>query len=836
MVFRHAPRSTFLKKGMDFLRKDYERNEFTIDLARYVGFWAHPLYYVIWTAILPQPYESPLLRFASAITFIPLFFFKHYPVSFRPWVNLYWYLWLTLTLPVIFTFLMLMNNFSGMWLVCETMMLLVFIIFIPNSFLMTFLLTTGMSIAYAGFVFSTGTHLVITTEIIEYLIPIPMAILLGLLFSYTTKRGAMAQEKNRVLQSLAGSIAHEMRNPLGQIRHCLNSIQKLLPPFHPERPAESIDKRSLDRVYHSVAHGQMAVKRGVQAVDMVLDEIREKPINPDSFTYLSAVRITRKALDEYGYDSENERRRVHLDTCETFTFRIDETLFIFVLFNLLKNAVYYFRNHADSEIRIRLKSGSPYNYLFFRDTGPGIAKEDLLHIFDSFHTSGKKGGTGLGLAYCKRVMKAFGGDIHCNSVKGKYTEFTLSFPAVDTKKLTDYTARVIANALPDFRGKRLLIVDDEHRYRMTVREHLLPLEVEIDEAANGREALARAAKNHYDLIIMDLNMPVMNGYETVDRLRRGEAGAEAGATPVIAYSAEPTYIAQTMSEKAEMQAFLAKPCSQAELVNALRAALYTESCGQSETAMLDGQRALLVDDSALNRDLLAMSLTDTGLQVAVAENGAEGWDMLQRKEFDLLITDIRMPEMDGLELTRLLRASAEKHLHRMPVIGLSGAAEEEEAAKAAGMDDFQLKTDSPDLLIASIRKLLASSSTVNPTAVTPSPMNPAASVASHGLSSADMENLFRTFLDEFRNTPAAMHKALAEHNIKELQEQAHRLKGSAALLGAESVRQAANALEQSCRLGQTGELEKQVESLLAALAELSKPSGQGIKDAPQIFG
>ena len=81
-----------------------------------------------------------------------------------------------------------------------------------------------------------------------------------------------------------------------------------------------------------------------------------------------------------------------------------------------------------------------------------------------------------------------------------------------------------------------------------------------------------------------------------------------------------------------------------------------------------------------------------------------------------------------------------------------------------------------------------------------------------------------------------MHKALAEHNIKELQEQAHRLKGSAALLGAESVRQAANALEQSCRLGQTGELEKQVESLLAALAELSKPGGQGIKDAPQIFG
>ena len=708
MVLRHASRFTFLKKWVDFLRKDYERNEFTIDLARYVGFWAHPLYYVIWTAILPQPYESPLLRFASAITFIPLFFFKHYPVSFRPWVNLYWYLWLTLTLPVIFTFLMLMNNFSGMWLVCETMMLLVFIIFVPNYFLMTFLLTTGMSIAYAGFVFSTGTHLVITTEIIEYLIPIPMAILLGLLFSYTTKRGAMAQEKNRLLQSLAGSIAHEMRNPLGQIRHCLNNVQKLLPSFHPERSAESINKGSLDRIYHSVAHGQMAVKRGAQAVDMVLDEIREKPINPDSFTYLSAVRIIRKALNEYGYDSENERRRVHLDTRETFTFRIDETLFIFVIFNLLKNALYYLGNHPESEIRIRLKKGTRYNYLFFHDTGPGIAKEDLPHIFESFHTKGKKGGTGLGLAYCKRVMKAFGGNITCDSVKGKYTEFTLSFPVADKNEVARYNADVIANALPDFQGKRLLIVDDEPSYRLKLKKYLLPLQVKIDEAANGSEALDHVANNHYDLIIMDLNMPLMNGYETVERMRRGEAGAEVGATPIIAHSIESAHIVQTRSEKAGMQALISKHCSQAELINALRGVLNTEKHKQFNSLPLDNFRVLLVDDSALSRTLLAMSLTDTGLQLSVAANGMEGWDMLQKEKFDLLITDIHMPEMNGIQLTRLLRTSNETNINQLPVIGLSGSAEEEQAAKAAGMDEFWLKTESPDILLSSIRKLLSS--------------------------------------------------------------------------------------------------------------------------------
>ena len=554
MAPRYAPECSPLKRWIEFLRKDYERNEFTIKIGRYVGLWAHPIYYLLWTVILPQPYESLTLRFASTISFIPILFFKHYPASFKPWLNLYWYLWLTFTLPVIFTFLMLMNNFSGMWLVCETMMLLVFIIFVPNYYMLVFLFTSGVLIAYAGFVFSTGTHLVITREIIEYMLPLPMAILLGVLFSYTTRKGAIEQ-RNKSLQSLAGSIAHEMRNPFGQIRNCLKSIQNMLPfsPSTKEKNTISLDKESVNRIIKSIAQGQNAIKRGVQAIDLVLGEIRENPINPKNFTYLSASQITRKALDEYGYDSDNERNRVRLDTRETFILHIDETLFLFVLFNLLKNAIYYFGGHPKSEIRIRFKKGTQHNYLFFRDTGPGIAKEDLPHIFDSFHTKGKQGGTGLGLAYCKRVMKAFGGNITCDSEKGKYTEFTLAFPVVSNNDLARYNNDVIANALPDFRGKRLLIVDDEPLYRMTLKKYLLPLEVALDEAANGFEAMVYAAENRYDLIIMDLNMPQMSGYETAERLRCGEAGAEAVTTPIIAHSAEPAYIAGTMSEKAGMQ-------------------------------------------------------------------------------------------------------------------------------------------------------------------------------------------------------------------------------------------------------------------------------------------
>jgi len=174
--------ATLFTDAREFLHREYERNQFTLDVGRYVGWWAHPLYYLIWTLILPQPYESAWLRFASSISFIPIFFYKDYPVRFWPWLMLYMYLWLTFALPVIFTFLMLMNDLSGMWLVCETMMFLAFALAIPNFFLMMSFLVVGIAIGYLGFVWTTGSHLVLTTDLIEYMLPIPMAILLVVLF------------------------------------------------------------------------------------------------------------------------------------------------------------------------------------------------------------------------------------------------------------------------------------------------------------------------------------------------------------------------------------------------------------------------------------------------------------------------------------------------------------------------------------------------------------------------------------------------------------------------------------------------------------------------------
>lgn len=826
MAAGYTSKPSLLKRCVEFLRKDYDRNEFTIGIARYVGFWCHPLYYLIWTAILPQPYESLGLRFSSSFMFIPLFFFKSYPVRFRPWLNLYWYLWLTLTLPVIFTYLMLMNNFSGMWLICETMMLLVFIIFIPNYYMLTIFLVGGIAAAYTGYVTVTGKHLVLTTEIITYLLPLPMAMLLGLLSGFTVKQGELAQERNRVLQSLAGTIAHEMRNPLGQIRNCLNGIHNLLPKRHRDTTGHPFNGSLLESLYERVAHGQMAVKRGVQVIDMVLGEIREKPINPESFTYLSASRILRNALEEYGYEKKDDRNRVHISRDDQFIFRINETLFVFVLFNLLKNAIYYFKTNPQSEITISLEKGEEYNCIRFHDTGPGIPVEALPRIFESYYTRGKSGGTGLGLAYCKRVLKAFGGDIRCESEEGKYTEFILSFPSISEEEFNEYLSRVVSLGLADFRGKRLLIADDDPLYRITLKKYLAPLDAETDEAANGHEAIELLRGFRYDLAIMDLNMPGMTGYETVERMRHGEAGPEAAITPVVAHSSEPAPAARSMSENAGMQAFIAKPCSQAELINTLRAALHTIPDGHPAQGAMAGKKVLVVDDSALNCDLIAMNLRDSGLEVSVSNDGAEALEILKGQYFDLLVSDIRMPGMDGLELTRKLRMNSDPRLRTLPIVGMSGSVEEEEAARKAGMSDFRIKTDGPGLLLSSIGRLLSSPGVevarIPLETQEPKPASISSTMASYGFSPAENEEFMQIFLEEFRDIPLAMQTALDKEDLAGLRALSHKLKGSAALIGIETIRKTSETLEMECAREEKENLKTLIAEVIAAFSAITE--------------
>jgi len=213
-------------------------------------------------------------------------------------------------------------------------------------------------------------------------------------------------DKVNQVKSLAFSIAHETRNPLAGIKGCCELMKDNL-----NQLIEYIDL-----IYNSS-------NQGLAMIDMILNNIRDGNIDKDNFTDLSICDTVKKAIRQYAYKNEDEKDLVSLDLNDDFIFKGDENMMIFVIFNLLKNSLYY-----KSKIEIRTTTKDDVNYLYFKDFGPGIEKDKLELIFESFFTSGKKEGTGLGLPFCKRIMTAFDGDIVCRSEIGKWTEFEMTFP------------------------------------------------------------------------------------------------------------------------------------------------------------------------------------------------------------------------------------------------------------------------------------------------------------------------------------------------------------------------------------------------------------------------
>jgi len=243
--------------------------------------------------------------------------------------------------------------------------------------------------------------------------------------AFHRKQSMLQQEfllgKMSGLQALAGSIAHEMRTPLTQLDFFASNVVIT-------GGMESVSQRVIDEDLSSQAEqAQRSIERSLQIIDITLSQVRNQKLDKLNFKYLSVQGVVNKALAEYVF-LPAERAGVYSNLRQDFEFNGDETQFIYVLFNLFKNALFYGQGRLDFKISLSSLVGERQNVLVFRDNGPGISDELQSQIFDDFFSINNEQGTGLGLAYCKRVMCAFGGDITCYSVLGEFTEFRLEFP------------------------------------------------------------------------------------------------------------------------------------------------------------------------------------------------------------------------------------------------------------------------------------------------------------------------------------------------------------------------------------------------------------------------
>jgi signal transduction histidine kinase len=242
-------------------------------------------------------------------------------------------------------------------------------------------------------------------------------------------------EKMQVMQSLSANIAHEMRTPLSGIRASISGMEEYLPQLlesHEYCVQNVADRFPLIRDNHlSTLQGtprriKLMIDQANTVIDMLLMNLRDNSLDRKQLNICSAAEIVDQAVDRYPF-KRGEREKLHLHTEDDFVFLGVESLVIYIIFNLLINAFYSVQSAQKGELTITLQKGEPCNKLIFRDTGLGIDPAIIDKVFDGFFTT-KSDGTGAGLAFCKRTVLSFDGDIECRSTLGEYTEFVISLP------------------------------------------------------------------------------------------------------------------------------------------------------------------------------------------------------------------------------------------------------------------------------------------------------------------------------------------------------------------------------------------------------------------------
>ena len=368
----------------------------------------------------------------------------------------------------------------------------------------------------------------------------------------------------------------------------------------------------------------------------------------------------------------------------------DEVRLRQVLVNLLSNAVKF---SSRGEVVVRA-SGRPLGegrveVLFeVRDEGVGISPERMQRLFQPFmqgdaSTTRTHGGTGLGLAISRRIVELMGGRIWAESELGKGATFRFTMVA----PLADAPPSPLLNLTPRLYGRRVLVVDDTPTNRRVVQEHLRSWGMVPEATASPIEAIDWVREGRaYDVVIVDFHMPEMDG----DALAREIHRIRGPGIPVVLLSSMG---ARGAAE--EFASILTKPIKASTLFDAL-IGIFAREPGEpappGEAEPVAGPLSiLLVEDNPVNQKVATLMLKRLGYAPETASNGVEAVEKVLRGGYDVVLMDIQMPEMDGLEATRRIRAARRDGKPRIIAVTAHALAGERERCLEAGMDDYVTK-------------------------------------------------------------------------------------------------------------------------------------------------
>jgi PAS domain S-box-containing protein len=508
----------------------------------------------------------------------------------------------------------------------------------------------------------------------------------------------------------------------------------------------------------------------------------------------------------------------------------DEARLRQVLLNLLSNAV-KFTERGEVMVLVNAEetgAGAHRIELAVRDTGIGIPPDRMDRLFTSFSqvdasTTRRFGGTGLGLAISKRLVELMGGDIAVDSEQGSGSTFRISLPVT----AADVPAKIpFDDGLPHLAGKRILIVDDNATNREIVTRHarswgMEPVAVEFPAAA-----LELVAKGEpFDVAVLDMMMPDMDGLALAGEIRQHRSEPELPLLLLTSLGRLPQ-----LQSKGVFSAQLAKPLKASQLYNTLVQLLTAGRADDEETvAATDGKQArsalriLLAEDNAMNQKVALRLLERLGYGADVANNGLEAIEALERKPYDVVLMDVQMPELDGLDATRRIceRWPAETR-PRIVAMTANALPEDREACFAAGMDDYVAKPIRAEELAAALKRARPRS-TEDGRENGDMKLDQSALRNLRDLGGDDfLGEVIDAFLGDAPELLATLRRSLDGQNNEELRRAAHTLKSNGATLGAEQFAELCRTLEQRAKNGELEGAEELVERIEAEYRPLEQ--------------
>ena len=516
---------------------------------------------------------------------------------------------------------------------------------------------------------------------------------------------AVAENANRAKTSFLSNMSHEIRTPMNAIIG-LNNIAMNDP------TASDQVKVYLSKIGASAQH-LMGIINDI--LDMSRIESGRMTIKKEEFSFAKALEQINTIISEQCHD-----KGITYDcrmTGQVDEYYIGDAMKIKqLLINILGNAVKF--TPKGGTIHFVIEEGKRFDRnavlkFIISDTGIGMSEEFLPHIFEPFSqeesaSTSKYGSTGLGMPITKSIVELMNGHIGVVSEKGKGTIFTVTFPLgeSDRKQRIDET-----DLVP--REMSVLVIDDDPIALEHAEIVLSQVGISCETAESGWEGIDKVRIRHgrredYNLIIVDWKMPEMDGVETTRQIR----GIVGNDTPVIVLSSFNWDEIADEAREAGVDTFVSKPLFASTVMDEFAEAFRRKNEAlEKRTADLKGRRVLLAEDMAVNAEIVMMILSMREIEVDLAENGLAAVNLFESHEsgyYDAILMDMRMPEMDGLEATRVIRSLERDDAKTIPIIALTANAFDEDVQRSmqAGLNSHLSKPVEPEMLFETLENLI----------------------------------------------------------------------------------------------------------------------------------